>query len=82
MARIVITPAAERQLRKLPRELQVRTADVLRRLSADDDTLDRKRLRDRPEIRVRSGDLRVFYVRDGAIVRITRIADRGDAYRR
>jgi mRNA-degrading endonuclease RelE of RelBE toxin-antitoxin system len=78
---ILITPAADRQLRKLRPALQTRAARVLRGLAADDPTLHRRKLADRPETRIRDGDLRIFYVvdADGTLL-VTRIADRKDAY--
>jgi mRNA-degrading endonuclease RelE of RelBE toxin-antitoxin system len=55
---------------------------IIRALIANDPNLDRRKLADRPETRVRKGDVRVFYTveADGTLL-VTRIADRKDAYR-
>jgi mRNA interferase RelE/StbE len=80
--RVFVTPAAERQLRKLSPALQARAARTLRSLADDDPNLDRRKLAGRPETRVRNGDLRVFFVIDAdGTLWVTRFADRKDAYR-
>jgi mRNA-degrading endonuclease RelE of RelBE toxin-antitoxin system len=78
---IVLTARAERDLRSLSDSLKVRAVEVRRRLEAGDPTLKRKKLQGRPEIRVKLGDLRVFYTQDGATIIIRRFADRREAYR-
>ncbi|MBV8579198.1 MAG: type II toxin-antitoxin system RelE/ParE family toxin [Candidatus Eremiobacteraeota bacterium] len=78
---VAMTARAERDLRGLSDALQKRAAEVLRRLAAGDVTLKRKKLIDRPETRVRLGDLRVFYTQEGTTIVIRRLADRKDAYR-
>ncbi len=82
MAVVRVVPAAERQLRKLPPHLAQQAGAIIRALIANDPNLDRRKLANRPEMRVRKGDVRVFYTveADGAFL-VTRIADRKDAYR-
>lgn len=78
---VLLTARAERDLRGLSNSLKARAVEIQRRLEFGDPTLDRKKLQGRPETRVKSGDLRVFYTQDGTTITIRRFADRREAYR-
>lgn len=78
---VLLTARAERDFRGLSDALKARAVAIRHRLESGDVTLQRKKLQARPETRVKSGDLRVFYTQDGTTITIRRFADRRDAYR-
>ncbi len=78
---IVLTARAERDLRKLSRELQPLAKEVLLRLASGDPALKIKALVDIPGYRARSGEVRVLFLQAGRVRQVTRILPRRDAYR-
>ena len=82
--RVVFTPAAQRQLRKLPREAHVRVLTAALLLADDPRPHGAVRLAGtKTGWRVRVGDYRILYeVNQGQlIVQIVRVAHRREAYR-
>lgn len=84
MSRLVITAAAERDLRRLDPRVGRRVVEALNRL-AETGTGDVKRLSGRERLlRLRVGDWRVIFFRVMATdeIHVTRILPRGRAYHR
>lgn len=81
--RVELTPAAARQLRKLPRDAGPRIRGVIDLLAVDPRAPTSRPLRGRPAYRVRSGDYRVIYTieDDRLLVVIIRLGHRRDVYR-
>jgi mRNA interferase RelE/StbE len=80
---VELTPAAARQLRKLPRDAAPRIRGVIDLLAVDPRPPTSRPLRGRPAYRVRSGDYRVIYTieDDRLLVVIIRLGHRRDVYR-
>jgi mRNA interferase RelE/StbE len=81
--RVDLTPAAERNLDRLPRDVQERVVPALMALENEPRPRDCKKLK--PPLdgyRIRIGDYRVLYVVDDSahLVAITKIAARDRAY--
>jgi mRNA interferase RelE/StbE len=80
-----IAPAAQRELKRLPRSLQVSILAKIVALARDPHSSSQvKRLKASPgRFRLRVGDYRVLYLLDeeSRIVRVERIRHRRDAYR-
>lgn len=80
---VLIKPAAQRQLKKLPRAVQVDLITLIERLAQDPRPPGCKKLKGRQnQYRVRLGDYRVIYsVEDMAlVVRIIKVGHRRDVY--
>ena len=83
--RVELTPAAERELRKLPANAAARLRGPILALGADPRPQGASALTGTPFLRLRVGELRVIYlVEDGrARVLVLRVARRADStYRR
>ena len=83
--RISFKPAAQRQLRKLSRQVQARLLDRIERLSEIPYPPGAKKLKAEIDLfRVRVSDYRIVYtVQDGRfVVLIVRVGDRRDIYDR
>jgi len=85
--RVVLAPGAQRQLRRLPREIVGRTLPAIRALAEEPrpsgvEKLQRSRYED--VYRIRVGDYRVLYqINDESeVVTVVSVAHRRDAYRR
>lgn len=82
--RVFVTPAAGREFRKLPRDVQVRLGAELRGLADDPRLAGYAQLSGSSTLyRVRSGDYRIIYaVDDGDLfVTVVKVAHRRDVYR-
>ncbi len=82
---IVFTPAALRQLRKLPRRDQRRILDTIELLADDPRPTGAKKLHGADALwRIRAGDYRVVYTIENTklIVLVLRIRHRKDVYRK
>ncbi len=81
--RVLVAPAARREVKKLPRTVQALIIEVLRDLASDPRPTGCKQLSG-PEgfYRVRSGDYRAVYtVEDSALlVTVVKVAHRRDVY--
>jgi mRNA interferase RelE/StbE len=80
---VLIKPAAQRQLKKLPRAAQVDLIALIERLTQDPRPPGCKKLKGRQnQYRVRLGDYRIIYsVEDMAlVVRIIKVGHRRDIY--
>lgn len=79
----VLLKPAQRYLKRMPIEDQVRVIEVLDQLRQDATGLDVKLLKGRPELRLRVGKYRVLYVKDleNQVYVVTTIAPRGDVYK-
>ena len=83
--RISFKPAAQRQLRRLPRQVQVRLLDRIEQLSEEPYPPAVKKLKAEIDLfRVRVGDYRIIYTvhDDRCIILIVRVGDRRDVYDR
>jgi mRNA-degrading endonuclease RelE of RelBE toxin-antitoxin system len=83
--RLIITPRAERDLKKLPAPVAARIVATMMALAAGKlPNADVKKLEDRnpPEYRLRVGNHRAIFERaaDGNLI-LLRVADRREAYR-
>jgi mRNA interferase RelE/StbE len=81
---VAFSPAAERQLRKLPATVRERIVRVSERLGADPRPPGAVKLAGADELyRIRTGDYRIIYqiADEQLIVVIARVAHRKDAYR-
>lgn len=81
MARIVYLPPAQRALRK-HRDVATRITAKIDELAGDPLTLANNvtRLKGRPESRLRVGDYRVIFLREGDDLIVIDIAPRGSIY--
>jgi mRNA interferase RelE/StbE len=82
--RVIFTPAAQRQLRKLPRPAHERVLAIALLLAEDPRPHGAIRLAGTEEgWRVRVGDYRILYeiVAEEILVQIVRVAHRREAYR-
>jgi mRNA interferase RelE/StbE len=82
MARVVLTPEADRQLHKLPRVIRYRLHDVVDRLERWPETSGAKPLRNelKGHYRIRTGDFRVLFRVVADEIWIVRIEHRKDVY--
>jgi mRNA interferase RelE/StbE len=83
--RISFKPAAQRQLRKLPRQAQARLFERIEKLAGDPYPPGVKKLKAKIDLfRVRVGDYRIIYTvqDDRFVVLVVRIGDRRDIYDR
>jgi mRNA interferase RelE/StbE len=81
---VVVAPAADRQLRKLPTNVQRRIVSAAEQLSVNPRPPGVKKLEGGDELyRIRVGDYRIIYqiAEQQVLVLILRIAHRKDAYR-
>jgi mRNA interferase RelE/StbE len=80
---LIIYPAARRELRKLPKSIQLRIVPVALALAEDPRPSGCEKLTGSDAWRVRVGEYRIVYgIDDNArIVSITRIAKRDEVYR-
>ena len=81
--RIALKPAAQRQIRKLPRRAQLRVIARIERLAADPYPSGVRKLKAETSLfRVRDGNYRIVYTvqEERLVVLIVRIGDRRDAY--
>jgi mRNA interferase RelE/StbE len=78
------TRSAEKELRRLDPPIRARVLGALDRLSADDRSLDVRRLTGSEHFRLRVGDWRVIFDYDGATqtVLVRHVLPRGRAYER
>ena len=81
--RLIILPSAERDIRKLPQEIQVRVTAHVTALKTNPRPRGVKKLEGSHEYRIRVGDYRVIYTIDDDIVTVTivRVGHRRDIYR-
>jgi mRNA interferase RelE/StbE len=82
--RVLYTPRARRDLRRLDRPVAKRVIAAVERLSAEDPRTDIRKMSGADEYRLRVGEWRVRLVRDAAKREITilRVLPRGRAYSR
>lgn len=82
MAKVVMTPEAERQMQKLPRIIRYRLHDVVDRLQSWPNVSGAKPLRHalKGNYRIRTGDFRVVFRVAADEVWIVRIEHRKDVY--
>ena len=82
MAKVVLTPEADRQMQKLPRVIRYRLHDVVDRLERWPEVSGAKPLRYglKGQYRIRTGDFRVVFHVVAEEVWITRIEHRKDVY--
>ncbi len=81
--RISFKPAVQRQLRKLPRQVQARLLDRIEKLAEEPYPPGAKKLKAEIDLfRVRVGDYRIVYTvqDDSFVVLIVRVGDRRDIY--
>ncbi len=85
MVRILFTPSAERDYKKLPFEIKERVKDALDGGFAMDPLAEefhaKKLAPPLPGYRVRVGEYRILFTLESDFVRIYRIKNRKDAYR-
>jgi mRNA interferase RelE/StbE len=81
---VELTPAAERDVKKLPRPVQRPVLDKIASLAQDPRPPDSVKLEDTEFFRVREGNYRIVYTIDGSrlVVAVVKVADRKDVYRR
>ncbi len=79
----VLLRPAQRYLKRMPIEDQLRVIEALDRLVQDATGLDIKPLKGRPELKLRVGKYRVLLVEDqeNEVYVVTTIAPRGDVYK-
>ena len=83
--RLELAPTAQRDLRRLDRQVMHRVLTALDRVVDDPDRATAvRRLSGRPELRLRVGDWRVLFVRDDRqrAIQVLRVLPRGRAYDR
>lgn len=83
--RLELAPGAQRDLRRLDRQIMRRVLAAIDRVVADPDNVTGvRKLTGRPELRLRVGDWRVLFARDDQAreIRILRVLPRGRAYDR
>ena len=78
---VTFTPRARRDLRALDPPIRDRVLSVIDRVAARDQALDVRRLTGSAELRVRVGDWRVRFTRDGEakLIVVQRVLPRGRA---
>ena len=83
MFQITYSAQARKALRKMQPKKARRILDAMARLAENPDRhdLDVKRLAGREGFRLRVGDWRVIYTKDGAVLAVERIGPRGGIYR-
>jgi len=80
---VLIKPAAQRQLKKLPRTVQADLIALIEQLAQDPRPAGCKKLRGRQsQYRVRLGDYRVIYSieEEALVVRVIKVGHRRDIY--
>jgi mRNA interferase RelE/StbE len=79
----ILLKAAERYLSRMQPDDQVRIVKALDSLVNDNRGLDIKQLKGRPELRLRVGKYRIFFVedRENQVYVVTAINSRGDVYK-
>ena len=75
--KIVYQSAARKALKRLPKNLALRIVTAIDKLPQGDVT----RLKGRDDYRLRVGEWRVIFERDGETISVTAIAPRGGVYR-
>jgi mRNA interferase RelE/StbE len=80
---VVLTPSARRDIRRLDRQVSRRIEQALDQLAADPASVELRKLKARPESRLRVGDWRVLLELDHSAhaVVVHRVLPRGRAYR-
>ena len=84
MYRITFSKQADKALRKMPRNLALKLAEKIRKLSKNPEKMTNiKKLTDHPGYRLRVGDWRIVYVLDknDKTIHIIKIKTRGGAYK-
>ena len=83
MFQVTYAAQARKVLRKMQPQMAQRIWDAIGKLAEDPDRtdLDIKKLVGREGFRLRVGDWRVIYTKDGQILAIERIAPRGGVYK-
>lgn len=84
MHRVELRPAAQRDIRRLPRDIQERIRAAILPLSQCPRPSGCKKLSDRQEWRIRVADYRILYTIDDALllVEVVKVAPRNSAYSR
>lgn len=80
---VLIKPAAQRQLKKLPRAVQADLIALIEQLAQDPRPLGCKKLKGRQsQYRMRLGDYRVIYSieEEALVVRVIKVGHRRDVY--
>jgi mRNA interferase RelE/StbE len=83
--RLELAPSAQRDLKRLDRQIMRRVLDAVDRVVADPDhATGVRKLAGRPELRLRVGDWRVLFIQDDQAreIRVLRVLPRGRAYDR
>jgi len=80
---VIVSPAAKREIKKLTKDRQKQTIELLRTLETGSDTLMIEKIKGHPSFfRIRRGDMRVVYHQlTGNRVVVLVVRDRKDAYR-
>ena len=81
--RIDFTPRAEKQLQKLPKNIQERIGEKIAELSSDPRPAGVKKLESDPSYRIRVGSYRILYeIKDDILlVTVVRVGHRKDVYK-
>lgn len=82
MAKVIISPEADREVARMPRTIQLRFAEIVERLQRWPAVSGAKPLRRdlRGRFRIRTGDYRIVFGLAGDTVEIVRIDHRKDVY--
>jgi mRNA interferase RelE/StbE len=80
---VILTPSARRDVRRLDRPVKRRVEEALDRLAEDPAAVELRKLKGRPESRLRVGDWRVLLEldRDERAIVVHHVLPRGRAYR-
>lgn len=80
---VILTPSARRDIGRLDRQVKRRLEQALDRLAADPAGVELRKLKGRPESRLRVGDWRVLLEldHDGRAIVVHHVLPRGRAYR-
>lgn len=83
MFRVTYSAQAQKALRKMPTKTARRILGAIEKVAEDPERkdLDIKKLVGREGYRLRVGDWRVIYTKDGQILAVLRIAPRGNVYK-
>jgi len=78
---VIVKPAAERELKKLERDIQQRILRALEALADNPFPQGCKRLAGLKLYRVRVGDYRIIYLAEQRQITVAKVAHRRDVYR-
>ncbi len=84
MYKITFSKQADKALRKMPRNLALKLAEKIKKLSQDPEKMTNiKKLTDHPGYRLRVGDWRIVYLLDNShkTIHIIKIKTRGGVYK-